>query len=466
MYKSQRRKSGRSTPYDLASSSFSSNRKSGQFVCPVKNPDESYSALNRAPATSTSLLRTTLSDLQNLRNNDNETPRNEQNDPIAKDQQSYEKPASQEAANVADSNVAPCAKGDETMDSEIDRFLDANPEITLGSRSPNRARTSSQSNRSQPVDDYQFSSEFERIFDNSSLASQLNREFNTRKCSQLSTESNLNQETREDEIDNELSRLNERTVDVDDELFDSDAVNNEGSDDERSDDEPAFDDDDDAQEDLDRLAKEELESEDDLFGVDLDDTLIKSDDLADEFITQPVKQFNPNECDFRTAAGDPVQVSMSEEAQRAAAMRLGIRSNFNPADFISQPAQQHNNPTDDHSKDLDKLANEDRSDDEACRSANAFHDEGDLEDFTNLEDIERDFGNFDQEEALDYTLISQPADNFIISQPVQHFDPDAGDFRTAAGNPVQVKMTEEQQRATAKRLGIQSNFDFKSQAFH
>lgn len=333
-------------PYNL-SSSASSNRKSEQFVSPVTDYEVSSSAVKRAD-TSKSLLRTTLADLQNLKSADNdESLREDQNDQPVKsvDQRSCDNSANQQKVDPVNRN-----EDDDLFDSEIDRLFDADSQIT-NAKSTCETSNQAEVDRSQPVDDYQFSSESERIFERSRLASQLGKQFPSRTLSQQSNGPNRRsaiRETRYDQVDDELSRLNEQTEDADDELFDSDAVNNEESSDERSIDEfeekncrPP----DDAAsrfasayggyptDDLVKLGTDEFES-DELLGIDLDDTLIKSDDPAeDEFITQPTKPFDPNDCDFKTAAGNPIKVNMSEQEQIARAKSLGISSEF---DFKSQ----------------------------------------------------------------------------------------------------------------------------------
>lgn len=303
MYRSQRRKSGRATPYDVASSS-ASNRKSGQFICPVTDYNESLSAVKKTD-TSTSLLRTSLTDLQNLNH-------------------SAEKSKPKPSGGKEDEDL---------FDSEYDRLLgDADATTKMESKSPGERHASDQENdvRKQPVnDDCHFDSEYDRMINNSNL-DQLSKVFD-KQSSQMSNAAT--QETKEDEVDKELNRLNARTEDdADEELFDSDAVNDEESDDEQSNDmksEPSRHDENSPEEDLDRLAKEE--EDDDQFGVELDNTLIKSDDPSEnEFFTQAVMHFNPEDGDFRTAGGDPITLKMTEEQQRARARSLGIVCDYDP----------------------------------------------------------------------------------------------------------------------------------------
>lgn len=285
----------------------------------------SYSAVKKAD-TSTILLRTSLTDLQNLN----------------------------QAAEQGKPKSASGKEEDDLFDSECDRFLDANSvamtEIVKGTakmESHSELLASDQENdvQSQPVDDdCKFDSEFERIFENSNLEKHLSRVFANKRSSQLSNGTNATQETKDDEVDKELNRLNARDGD-DAELFDSDAVNDEDGDDEQSNDgfrdhtnndEPnrfAGGHDENSGEnekDLDRLASEELEEEE-LFSADLDTTLIKGDDPAEnEFFTQAVTHFDPDDGDFKTAAGNPINVKMSEEAQKARAISLGIHSDYDP----------------------------------------------------------------------------------------------------------------------------------------
>ena len=326
MYKNQRRKSnqlGRAQPYDITSSSIA-NRKSGQFISPIVNYDLSLSVLQKKEDTrnlSLSALQTVedsrrLSDLNQsavgLANKSapvvsSSTDSGEEINKMDKQlidgrMSSSSNHQISEQINESTNQISELTNQIRESANQIDKIQSNRPSDECNVPTNVRKQTediNEAKSTSQCTDDM-FDSEIDRLFGNASFE-------NRTKPS-------------EEALDGEVQSDDEVYGREGEELFDSDAINNEEYDSQLSQNAASV---------LDNLYQidqlENDEIEDDDLDLELDSTLIfrSNDPIQSQFITKPIEH-PPIDDGFKTASGVPIQIKMSLEEQRIRARRLGI----------------------------------------------------------------------------------------------------------------------------------------------
>ena len=322
MYR-QRRKSnqpGRAQPYDITSSSIT-NRKSGQFISPIVNYDLSLSVLQKKE-NSRNLILSALETENSRRLSDLDQSAvglANTSAPVVSSSTDSGEEINKMDKQLIDVRVS---NSSNQISEQISESTNQNSESTnQNSKSANRIdemqsnRPSNEcnvsTNRKQTEDineakstsqctDDMFDSEIDRLFGNASFE-------NRTKPS-------------EEALDGEVQSDDEVYGREGEELFDSDAINNEEYDSQLSQNAASV---------LDNLYQidqlENDEIEDDDLDLELDSTLIfrSNDPIQSQFITKPIEH-PPIDDGFKTASGVPIQIKMSLEEQRIRARRLGI----------------------------------------------------------------------------------------------------------------------------------------------
>ena len=321
MYR-QRRKSNqpaRAQPYDITSSSIT-NRKSGQFISPIVNYDLSLSVLQKKE-NSRNLILSALETENSRRLSD----------------------LDQSAVGLANTS-APVVSSSTDSGEEINKMDKQLIDVRVSNSSNHQiSEQISESTNQISESTNQNSKSANRIDEMQSNrpSNECNVSTNRKQTEDLNEAKSTSQCT-DDMFDSEIDRLIgnasfenrskpfEEALDVQsddevysrggEELFDSDAINNEEYDSQQSQNAANI---------LDNLYQidqlENDEIEDDGLDLELDSTLIfrSNDPIQSQFITKPIEN-PPIDDGFKTASGVSIQIKMSLEEQQMRARRLGI----------------------------------------------------------------------------------------------------------------------------------------------